>query len=525
MLVQVAGCSYFKINTISPMNMESLQNIGKIHKYFIVHTPNGVFSLTDITVDSVNVSGNLEGAKEAIHYYDGRSYRYVKEEKDILHEVHFYLNEDAAKLEMGLSDIPLTDIKEVRIIEHDTGKTVATYIWASIGITAGVLVIVTIVYALTKSSCPYVYVDDGEVFVFEGEIFGGAIAKNLLRDDYMPLSSIKSKNGEFRIRISNELKERQYTDLAQLIVINHANNQQVLLDKSGNPQLLTMAIPPVKATSFNGENLLPTLVDKDSEVYFFNEPEFTKNGMVMKFDKPSNAENGKLILKGKNTLWFDYLFGEFLSKFGGSFDKWMGKQSQIPSSERLQKVLENDFPLSIYIKKNSEWELVDYLMTVGPLASREFVIPINLSEITGKEVEIKLETGFMFWEMDFAAMDYAENQDLKITQIKPTIAMGSGSKNWTSSLQKPDGEYMAQENIGEVTEMVFKAPPAHKNQSQTVFLHSRGYYELIRDFKGLPEVSALNKFKTPGYFSAFSRAKYLRALNREDEVASLKTTY
>ncbi len=49
--------------------------------------------------------------------------------------------------------------------------------------------------------------------------------------------------------------------------------------------------------------------------------------------------------------------------------------------ERLKKISENNFPLSIYIRKNNSWQLVEEIMTVGPLAYRDFVIPIDLSNL------------------------------------------------------------------------------------------------------------------------------------------------
>jgi hypothetical protein len=159
---------------------------------------------------------------------------------------------------------------------------------------------------------------------------------------------------------------------------------------------------------------------------------------------------------------------------------------------------DNDFPLSVYVKKDGAWQLIDFLFTVGPLASRDFVIPIDISESAEEEIEIMLETGFMFWELDYAALDCTKNSDLNITLLEPSLAIGTGSQDWTVSLKKTDNQYMVQENVGEVTEIIFEATPPDQNQAQSVFLHSRGYYELVRDFKGPPVILELNKFKRPG---------------------------
>ena len=74
--------------------------------------------------------------------------------------------------------------------------------------------------------------------------------------------------------------------------------------------------------------------------------------------------------------------------------KTMNKRANVPTEERLDRMLANDVPLSIYAKVKGQWQLVDYLFTVGPLADRDFVIPIDLTDITGEFLELKIETGF-----------------------------------------------------------------------------------------------------------------------------------
>jgi hypothetical protein len=522
LMLNLTGCTtYFTYNKAArtPANIES---IGKLHKYFIVHSGEDKFALENISLDTLNLSGTFAVPKNDIIYNESRYKSYKSTEKNILNEVHIYLSETSPKPTIGTFSVPIADIKEIRIIEKDHFKTIASYTIGTGLAIGGILVILMIIVLLTKSSCPYVYSYDGGSFIFEGEIFGGAIAKNLERDDYMPLPSLKQHDGEFRIRISNELKERQYTDIAELLVIDHDPDQKVLLDKNGQPQLLCDMIAPQKAASFNGNDLNYTLQAKDDQVYFFNDENYLKNGVNLKFKKPLNVSAGKLVLNAKNTLWFDYIFGKFLEKFGGRYDDWTAKQAELSKEERMRKIEEIDFPLSIYAKTNNEWRLIEKLYTIGPLASRDFVIPIDLTGIDGEELEIKLETGFMFWEIDHAAIDFTENKELEITFLKPFKADGTGGHDWTFALSQTDEKYMAQESTGDVTEITFKAEPSAPDKVRSAFLHTRGYYELVRDFTGLPEITELNKFKKPGYFSEFSRSEYLKALNKENTIISFK---
>lgn len=520
--LNTVGCTYYKAKTLPAADKPTIDNIGTLHKYFVIHHGQNVYSCSDLSVDMDNISGDIQRiSPKFFHYNDDPKVHHDKYDKSILNEVHIYMKDGSVMPPMGISKIPLADIKEIRIIQTDGAATLVTFILGTAGVIAGFYLILVIVIALTKSSCPYVYSYNGENYVFEGETYGGAIASNLERDDYMPLPSIKPDNGTYRIRINNELKECQYTDVAELVTVDHTEGTKVLLDKYGNPQMISDPRPPEDAVSANGDDLLTVIKEKDHSIYFFNDENSLKNTVTMKFKIPDNVLDGKLLLKAKNSLWFDHVFGEFLSKFGSSYNRWMKTQSKTDPVSREQKIKENDFPLTAYILKNGEWQLIDFLYTVGPLASRDFVLPVDLSG-AGDEVEIKIETGFMFWELDYAAMDFTVKQNLCVKKYSPFSAVDNSGLDRTDELLSSDGKYMVQDHAGLSTEVIFKAEPANEGSIRTVFLHTRGYYELIREFTGIPDIIELNKFKTPGYFSEYSRSEYFRILKKEDPIMCIK---
>ena len=110
------------------------------------------------------------------------------------------------------------------------------------------------------------------------------------------------------------------------------------------------------------------------------------------------------------------------------------------------------------------------MLTVGPLASRDFVIPIDLASYSEDFIEVKLETGFMFWEVDYTAMDFTNYTDVEAHIISPSLAFGTHSKNWTEALTTSDRNYMAQENVGDVTEVIYKAHNHKESEKQSIFL-------------------------------------------------------
>jgi tetratricopeptide (TPR) repeat protein len=82
------------------------------------------------------------------------------------------------------------------------------------------------------TSCPLLYVWDGEEYRFLTDILGGAIIGYLVRpstynipdtDEYVPIDGdlLKAKDGIYPTRIANQLEEVIYLDQAELVAIDH----------------------------------------------------------------------------------------------------------------------------------------------------------------------------------------------------------------------------------------------------------------------------------------------------------------
>lgn len=519
LMVYTTGCNYYKASEYrySDNYGPTLEKIGEIQKYFLVHFNGETYALENIKVDESFVSGELIIPNETFFYLRERPKRYMSEEKDVLHEVHFYLNDSGDQLELGEVQIPYNQIAEIHVINKDTGKSVISVVGATIGI----IVLATVLVILIKGSCPYIYVNDGTEFVFQGEAFGGAIGSNLERDDYMPLPLLQTVDDQYRIRISNELKEIQYTDLAELVVVNHENGVRVLMDRLGGLHTVQQLHPPMAARSTNDQDLSDALASADRHLYSFNEISQAVNTAYLTFVNPGEVETGKLVIRVQNSYWLEYISGRFFEYTGGAFDEFMARQEQLSPQERRNNFTRQHMPISIYQKVGEVWQLVDRLHSVGPLADRELVIPVELSPNQEGLVEIKLETGFNFWDIDYAGMDFSEPISTEVTHLQPIRAFGTGDIEWTEALTSTDQHYMVQENIGEVTELVYAAVPCSPEEAQTAFLHTRGYYELIRDYEGPPQIRDLKKFQEPGYLAEFSLEEYFRFLGMESEVAEV----
>ncbi|MBF9141210.1 hypothetical protein [Hymenobacter properus] len=518
------GCNYYRTRD-QPVSRDTVNMLAE-SKLFIVHQGTAVWVLRNPKLNGETLEGTQETVKGTLQWYtnppkpdqkkDSPRYRSV-DTKAVLNLVHVYVSDVQGGAEDRVS-IPFAAIKQIDLVEKDSGKTTASYVLGGLGITAGVFAILLVIVALTKSSCPFVYAYDGHEYRFTGEAYGGAIFAPAERNDYLPLPALAPENGEYRLRISNELKERQYTNLAELWLVQHPAGTQVLLDQRGRVQTLSQPLPPTQARSQAGHDCTAQLQASDRNAFLFNEdqPGNAPNALTLTFPKPAAARHGKLVLHAQNSLWLDYLYGAFIEKFGTAYNSWAAQQKTQPAEINRQWSLDQSIPLKVYVEAGQGWQLAETLPTVGPLAARDLVVPLDFAANGTSQVRVKLECGFMFWEVDYAALDCSANVPVQLDNCRLTSARTERGADVSAQLAAEDTLYLRQPRPGGVASLSYQShlPAPAAGTRRTAFLRTKGYYEHIRDFKGLPNLPELYAFRKPGRFIEFSKEKY-RAATRQ----------
>ena len=522
----LSACRFYKVDTVDPLDDKVVvEEVKKTGKYIVLHQADQAWHLKNIVVN--DSTRTLYGSLEALPLShtnfrkDERTgkpnaFKKASKEDSPIFEVHVYVSNFDAK-NYGPISIPFDAVQKLEVHDRHVPATVASTIALSIVGAAAVVLII----AAIKSSCPFVYINYQDSYQFTGEMFGGAIYPSLERDDYMPLPHWQVTDGQIKLRISNELLERQYTNLANLIVVQHAENTRVLIDKKGKIQTITSPTPTLEAVS--GTNHYEREVAmKDSVAFLFDSPaQGDISSLIMSFTRPPNAMNGKLALNAKNSFWLDYAYGKLNEQFGTYYNTFAEKQRKEPARKLHQWGMDQSIPLSVYVHTKKGWKFVDYFNSIGPLASRDIVMPIDLSEVEGQEVKVKLESGFMFWEVDYAAMDFSDNMPV-LPKIIPLPLPSMKMEMTYTIIAATDDKYLMQPDIGNVVMASYPAETRGR-QVRSIFLHSRGYYEYIRDYKNTPNLLFLLDFKNKGAFPKFSREMYQRLISNNELYAAALT--
>ncbi len=511
------GCFYYKSTTIAPSSQYAphLVKMQLKNKFFILHMGDKAWHLNNIAInnDKTELSGTLEKLpSNHLHYLDAdplKLNRYKYKESEVLQEVHIYTSEYTE----GINDqinIPLTAIAKIEVYDLAQGATIASWVFSALGILAGVYAVLGIIILLTKTSCPFIYSFDGNHFTFAGEIFSGAIQPGLERHDYMLLPKLMPSDGNYKLKVTNEVKEIQNINLVELILIDHPENIRVLIDKYGRYQTIVNPEPPVTAETFSGKNILSLISEKDSLSYYCDDASrdrTPKEGVILKFANPAKLGTAKLIIRARNSFWLDHLFSSLQELFGSSYDNFAKKQESRKGTELREWMKNQDLPLAVYLEKDGQWVFQDYFEIAGPMAMKDDILTLNLDGLDSETVKVKLETGFLFWEIDHAAIDFTVNVPVKVTQVGPDAAVDENGKSVRTQLLHDDNRYYIQPDVGNAAILTFDAPPLG-SENRTIILHSKGFYKILRDQRGIANRATLETFRNPGRMSQYSYEKY-----------------
>jgi hypothetical protein len=512
----IAGCYYYKASTTNQPPKEELIKLSDLDKQFVVHNFLLHYFVHSVTFLEDSLELQLDSA-----YYQAEdkispvspdsNHRYRKKKgKDarLLNEVHLYVNQ-----KVELSDtvwmVPISAIERLDVYNHSSQATTTYSILFGLALIPGTIIVFGLIFLLiavfSGSSCPFVYTWNGQEYVFAGEIYSGAVYPPLERHDYLLLPGLVEENGEYKLMIANELEEVQHTNLLELMVFDHAEGQEVLVDKYGNAHTISDALTAVSATSLRGENLLPIIQKEDDLIYLGSDPSKDPpllDGVELAYQIPEGTEKADLVISAKNSFWLDFVYQNFRDMLGFSYKTWMKKQQDGDPDKFESWSLSQNIPLSVYLMKNGEWVFYDYYNTVGPMAFKKDILELDLSEMDPGLLKIKLEAGSYFWEIGYVGLDLDQTSVNPVKNLALTKATDENGKSVMDLLLQDDELYYVQPDIGNQAMLIFPVP--EQSGGRTLVLHSKGHYDIKMDPSGAPKVKALKEIRKTGNFNKYS---------------------
>lgn len=519
LIITLSSCflNFYSTNTKSFIDAPTASKLSSENKYFILHFANSTNGLENVSVKNDSLYGKIVHlSPEHLLYLHPESKHNAnlvkaKYKRNTLMEVHLYTNAEL-KNNDSLFSANVSSFNRADVYELNKSATTTNHILSAVGVTVVSTFIIGAIALAIACNCPQVYMEDHGSYNFTSGLYSGAVYSTLERTDYLPLTAIQPGAKDITFKIANAKNEEQFINKVELLQVSHSKDVHVLADRHGNIFSYDKIIAPT-SISTDGKNDIKNILKQTDEQYYSFDNNANKDGfsdVTLTFDKPTNAANAKLIIHARNTYWGGLIHKEFINLFGEDFEKWRVKQEQADPKDLEKWQTDQALPLMVYIKTNAGWKFVDYYQLIGNTASRDMIMNIDTRNIPGNKIELKLETAYRFWDLDFAGINYSNDQNFTTSIIEPTQSIKSDNTNEKETLLNSDKQYVHLVNDESIS-FKYSVPSLQKNIASSYFLVSGGYYHNLEQIVGKANYNELIKFKQQGAFDKFSREKYKEA--------------
>lgn len=410
--------------------------------------------------------------------------------------------------------VPLADVRTIEVREVDGVRT--TVLVVGLGLTA------LIIAALAsdplgdwgsggggggtstgwgESSCPLVYSWDGTEWRLDSGTFGGAIVRALARTDVDDLEhAAADAAGVLRLKVADELRETDYVDALHVLAVDHAPGVEIVPDGDGRLHAIGEAAPPSRATDFAGRDALARVVERDGwhweSVPSDRDPARdadVRDGLVLEFPRAAGATEAHLVVDGNNTMWAALLMKEFVEAHGTGTQAWYDSLNAAPErAQALAHKIAGEAFLSVSVWADGDWRTQGLIWEAGPEVQKRQTVALDLTDVEGDVVRVRLESVPLFWAIDRVALAVGPDRDFRMHEIAVARAVDRQGRDVRDLISAIDGaEYVME--TGDAAELEFNVPAVPTGRARSYLLESTGWYRIHTDETGDPDRVTLTR--------------------------------
>jgi hypothetical protein len=234
----------------------------------------------------------------------------------------------------------------------------------------------------------------------------------------------------------------------------------------------------------------------------------------LEFPKPQNAKTAKLLVHAGTTPWGSQAAEGFLKLFGRGISAWYNEVNSLgPAYYRTMSWYMRDelYLLHIRVETGRGWEERGLIYGGGPFLTKNKAYALDVHDVPGEVLRIKLTPPLNFWTFDSLAVDYSEDAPVSAVELAPVQALDRAGRDVREDLALNDNRYLVMQRTGDSVELVFEAPPQAPGTVRTIFVKASGYYNIHLEGLGESQTALIEKiFNVPGTALQNAYEEYLR---------------
>jgi hypothetical protein len=169
------------------------------------------------------------------------------------------------------------------------------------------------------------------------------------------------------------------------------------------------------------------------------------------------------------------------------------------------------YRLHVRTETRDGWKAKGTIVGGGPFISEDRIYPLDLQDVPGDILRIKLMPPAGYWMINTVAVDYTGDLVLRMTEIAPAKAVDSRGRDIRDLLSFEDNQYYDMPEIGDSAVVTFLVPPLEPGLARTVICKASGFYNIHLQAQGKPQMEILGRFLTePGFVVRYALREYRR---------------
>jgi len=312
--------------------------------------------------------------------------------------------------------------------------------------------------------------------------------------EWTPVEARPSEDGRLRVTLDNTSAVPRGVDEAKLVVVDHPAGVAVAPGVLGAVRSYTGPVPPESATDKSGADIRELLAAGDGVFWRTaggdpapGEKGLARDEISLSFPRPKGARRARLIAGVSNTAWRSEFAREVLARSAPPAQA----APQAAPVEKSRKALRPTEFASPSGYKNWEfttlrvrlftalgWQTGQVLFAVGPRPAADVIYDIDLSDVPGDKVQIKLSPPAGYWLIDRLALDFGKDGALETSEIAPEAVDGPDAAEVLKALAGEDATTLVLDPADPPSELTFTLPPPKEGMERTVFLRTVSCYEM-----------------------------------------------
>ena len=296
--------------------------------------------------------------------------------------------------------------------------------------------------------------------------------------------------------VRNEVPETQYIDRMRLLVIDHPADAHVYPDLQGNFYSFTQVRGAASACDEQGMSLMNFLRASDKVAWQTHLPSASKavtepvrHELRITLPKPVDAKRAWLITNIGTSSWGSNMIRKTVEYRGATAGAWLksltpGSQSYVEMQQFLER--EEMYNLKTWVKEGESWKQEGVIVGQGPFVSEDRVYPIDVSNVVGDSLVLRFNPPKGFWTFDYLGVSYENPTVMHASAVEASRAEDHRETSILGPLASIDDKYYSMPEVGDWANISFDVPAQPPATVRSVYLETRGYYELHLP-QGIPD--------------------------------------